>query len=118
MVEVLCKKGEWVTESEVVARIVSLDKLIVEVKLKADEALTSLDDRKAIFLPSKSLNLDSERSFELDLLFVHPEVNPVNNLVIVWYELDNSERMLVPGVSGTVEVKGSLESQFAENSDE
>ena len=118
IVEVLKKKGEWVSESEVVAKIVSLDKLIVEVKLKSDEALASLEDREAVFLPSSKLKLKSDRSFDLKLLFVHPEVNPVNNLVVVWYELDNSERFLVPGVSGKVEVKGRFERQFVENSDE
>ena len=86
--------------------------------MKSEEAMVGLGQRTATFVPTNKLGPHSQSAFDLQLYFVHPEVNPVNNLVKVWYELDNQKRLLLPGISGKVRIQSDLEDQFVESSDE
>lgn len=108
VVEVLKQQGEWVEASQPVARIVQLNRLRTEVKVPAEIALDDLTGAPAVFTPKlESLN---DRTFSGEVVFVHPEANPVNGKVKVWVEIRNPDRVLVPGLVGRLEIQREADS--------
>lgn len=100
LVEVLKKPGEWVEASEPVARVVQLSKLKTEIKVPASLALDHLENTPATWTPQ--LDSLAGKNFQGRVVFVYPEVNPVNGKVRVWVEIENPNLQLVPGLTGTV----------------
>jgi macrolide-specific efflux system membrane fusion protein len=45
------------------------------------------------------------------IVFLHPEVNPVNGQVRVWAEVENDDLLLQPGMRGTLEVEPAASPQ-------
>lgn len=99
VVEIFKKPGEWVEESEVVARIIQLDRLFAEIKIPATQNINSLKERQAFFVPKAS---DAQR-YPAKTYFVHPEANPINSTVRVWLEVENIDRELIAGIAGKIE---------------
>lgn len=105
VVEVKRHRGEWVQSGDTVVRILRLDRLRAEGFVQAAAVSGPFQPRPVIVrvdLPDKP-----RAEFAGSLVFVSPEVNPVNGQVRVWAELDNRDLLLRPGmpVEMTVDAK-------------
>lgn len=92
--------GEWVEPGTPVMRLIRLNRLRAEAFLASQTLPTNLVGRPATLLvdvPGKS-----PAKFEGKLVFVSPEIDPVNGQVRVWAEIDNSDLSLRPGQTGTL----------------
>ena len=92
--------GEWVEPGTPVMRLIRLNRLRAEAFLASQTLPTNLVGRPATLLvdvPGKS-----SAKFEGKLVFVSPEIDPVNGQVRVWAEIDNSDLSLRPGQTGTL----------------
>ena len=99
IVEVFKRSGEWVNIADPVMKVVRLDRLRVEHYLPAKFATSDL-------LGSESTFASKIQSEEISgkVVFVNPEVNPLNSTVQVWIEFDNPGLKLRPGLKGTVNI--------------
>jgi macrolide-specific efflux system membrane fusion protein len=94
--------GEWVEPGTPVMRIIRLNRLRAEAFLASQELPTDLVGRPAsllIEIPGKTA-----RKYEGKLVFVSPEIDPVNGQVRVWAEIDNGDLSLRPGQTGLLVV--------------
>jgi macrolide-specific efflux system membrane fusion protein len=115
VVEVLRQPGEWVEPGDKVLRIVRMDRLRVEGMVHARNLPPDLRGAPvtiAMELPGKG-----ETTFAGKVVFVSPEISPVNGQVRVWAEVENKDGLLKPGlrprmtiVPGTVEQSASASS--------
>ena len=100
VVQVYRRSGEWVEPGQQVVRILRMDRLRVEGFVDSS--------RVEDFPVGSSVELDVETDEETPtmfpgkLVYVSPEVDPVNNQVRVWAEIDNPEMRLKPGMSATM----------------
>ena len=96
VVEVARKRGEFVEPGEHVLRIVRVDRLRVQgyapinnvMHLSKGSQITvsvDLPDKTSVVHPAK-------------IVFISPEINPVNGYVQVWADIDNPKRQLRPGL--------------------
>lgn len=103
IVQIYHQPGEWIKPGEPVVRILRLDRLRVEGFLKANRITPQLDDAPIVLtvaLPNKPRVQFSGR-----IVFVSPEINPVNGQVRFWAEVENRDLSLKPGMGGTVEIQ-------------
>ncbi|HEY3392532.1 MAG TPA: efflux RND transporter periplasmic adaptor subunit [Lacipirellulaceae bacterium] len=96
VVEVLRQPGEWVEPGEKVLRIVRIDRLRVEGMVHARDLPPDL--RGAPVTITMELPGKGETTFEGKIVFVSPEISPVNGQVRVWAEVDNKDGLLKPGL--------------------
>lgn len=96
VVAVETRAGEWVEPGVTVAKIVRLDRLRVEAFVPAQAASTLSVGDPAVVTPKQAWL--AEQEFRGRLVFINPEVNPVNAHVQVWIEVDNPELKLLPGL--------------------
>lgn len=105
VVEVHRHRGEWVNPGETVARVVRMDRLRAEGFLAAKHARLDLVGSKVklkvVGPDGKNIEVPGE------IVFVSPEIDPLNAQVRVWADADNSELKLWPGMQATI----SLESR-------
>ncbi len=93
------RTGEWVEPGAVTVRIVEIDRLRIEGFLKAEQADLELLDRDAfveLVVAGKKMRTTAK------LVFISPEVNPINSQVRVFLDIDNSEGKLRPGLRPSV----------------
>jgi multidrug resistance efflux pump len=98
VVSLVHKPGEWVDVGDPVAKIVEIEKLRIEGFLHANDAASSLIGKKAkvtVAIAEETLETEAE------LVFISPEVNPLNSQVRVMLEVDNSAEKLRPGLRPT-----------------
>ena len=96
VVEVLRQAGEWVEPGEKVLRIVRIDRLRAEGLVHVRDLPPNLVGAPvsiAVDLPGKG-----PTEFSGKVVFVSPEINPVNGQARVWAEIDNKEGLLRPGL--------------------
>jgi membrane fusion protein, multidrug efflux system len=102
IVEVLRRRGEWVQPGDTVVRIVRLDKLKAEGFLPAKHASLDLVGSKARL---KVLSADNKpMEFPGHVVFVNPEIDPLNSQVRVWAEVENPDLKLRPGMQATLTI--------------
>ncbi|MEK6260501.1 MAG: efflux RND transporter periplasmic adaptor subunit [Planctomycetota bacterium] len=92
--------GEWVEPGTPVMRLIRLNRLRAEAFLASQMLPTNLVGRPAMLVvdvPGKSA-----AKYEGKLVFVSPEIDPVNGQVRVWAEIDNSDLSLRPGQTATL----------------
>ncbi|MCA9122344.1 MAG: efflux RND transporter periplasmic adaptor subunit [Planctomycetaceae bacterium] len=103
VVEVLKQTGEWVEPGETVLRIVRMDRLRVEAFFSAERANAQLVGRPAVIAvkvsPDQTIDIPGE------VTFVSPEVHPINGMVRVWVEIENSEGKLRPGLQARIKIE-------------
>ncbi len=103
VVEVNRRRGEWVEPGNHVLRLVRMD------RLRAEGFLDSRQVGRDITGASVSVTVDSEENLPQPLtgkiVFVSPEVDPVNGQVRVLAEIENPGLLLRPGVRATLEVR-------------
>lgn len=100
VIEVNRRAGEWVEPGQPVARIVRMDRLRVEGFLAAKHARLDLVGSQARLRVSgedgKILELPGE------IVFVSPEIDPLNAQVRIWAEIENRDLKLRPGMQATL----------------
>lgn len=96
------REGEWVNQGEKVIRIVRIDRLRVEAYVNLHSALSTIEKAPA------SLEVEFPDSppqqFSGEVVFMHPEADPVNGQIRIWAEIENRGRLLRPGQRGRLKV--------------
>jgi multidrug efflux pump subunit AcrA (membrane-fusion protein) len=102
--EVHRHQGEWVEPGQTILRLLRLDRLRAEGLVDARHVSGELKGR-----PVKlSVTLgDEPRQYEGQIVFVSPEVDPVNGQVRVWAEIDNRDLKLRPGLHGSMVISAA-----------
>jgi len=103
VVEVKGRRGEWIQPGDKVIRLIRLDRLRVEGFIPARTARRGLEGssvRLKVEMPGRT-----EAHYTGKLVFVSPEVDPVNNQVRVFANIENPDRTLRPGLKGTLFVQ-------------
>lgn len=102
VVEVLKQPGEWINSGEPIARIVSLDRLRVKGLSRAE----TIRNLKVGDAAKFNAILDGKTvSVAATLVFVSPEIDPVEQDFVIWAEIDNTDRQLYPGIVGELEIQ-------------
>jgi len=96
VVQVLRHRGEWVKPGETVARIVRLDHLRAEGFLPSRYFSQELDGRAVKLIVDLPRNPAAE--FAGKIVFLDPEIDPVNAQFHVWVEVFNQGLRLRPGM--------------------
>jgi macrolide-specific efflux system membrane fusion protein len=101
--ELLRQRGEWVQPGQPILRLLRLDRLRAEGLVSAQAAGGELHGR-----PVKlSVELDERgpREFSGTIVYVSPEIDPVNGQVRVWAEIENPKLELRPGLHGSMVIE-------------
>ena len=105
VVEVKGRRGEWIQPGDKVIRMIRLDRLRVEGFLPARTARRELEGspvRLSIELPGRPT-----AQYVGKLVFVSPEVDPVNDQVRVFADIENPDLTLRPGLRGSLVIDSS-----------
>ena len=97
------RMGEWVEPGTVVLRLVEIDRLRIEGFLPAEQAdpkLVGTEAQVEVQVSGKTTRTTAK------LVFISPEVNPINAQVRVYLDVDNSEGRLRPGLRPRVWIPG------------
>jgi len=100
VVEVFVRAGEWVSPGDPVARVIRLDPLRVEGFLDASVDVEKLKKCELAFRPTAKSSNPIHDTYKGTVVFVSPEVDPVNGQVLVRGEIANPSLKLRPGVRG------------------
>jgi len=105
VVQIKRHRGEWVEPGNPIVRVVRMDRLRAEGFLDARLASAALDGRSVTL----TVELADKKSgkFHGKIVFISPEVNPVNGQVRVWAEIENPKLELRPGVQGSLVIDGA-----------
>lgn len=110
VVQLFRRPGEWVQPGTVVARIIRIDRLRVEAFVDGSQGSVGLLGRP-VRLEVGSLGKD-RTAVEGAVVFVSPEINPVNGQVRLWAEVDNPRQLLRPGSRGALIVGPASEGRL------
>ncbi len=117
VVELFHQPGDWVTAGESIARVVRLDRLRAEGFVSID-SLAKLRDTGCVEL---TIAIGGNKFVQRlgEIVFVSPEVNPVNREVAFWVEFDNPDGDVLPGMRLDMEAISAPDSGPADdNSDD
>lgn len=103
VVQVNRRKGEWVKPGDPVLRILRLDRLRVEGFLKMEHLGAKLPGCRVTLKVQQPAAIDTP--FTGKVVFLNPEIDPVNTQVRVWAEVDNVGLRLRPGMRGTLVIE-------------
>lgn len=103
VVKVLHHPGEWVKPGEQIFRIVRTDRLRVEGFVRASDVAVDLRGKPVSVVPE--LGNTVAQTFSGKIVFVSPEIDPVNGQVRVWAEIENSTGHLRPGLRAKMTIK-------------
>jgi macrolide-specific efflux system membrane fusion protein len=101
-VQVHHRRGEWVQPGEKVLRILRLDRLRAEGFVDARNL-----ERELLDAPVKvrvSLPGQPEAEFSGRVVFVSPEIDPVNSQVRIWADIENPKLELRPGLRAAMTI--------------
>ena len=102
VVGVETKPGEWVEPGNTILKIVRMNRLKVEGFVPAEIASQmKVGDPASARFGQKWLK---SQAFPGKVIFINPEANPVNAMVQVWVEIDNSDLKLIPGLKADLDV--------------
>ena len=90
-VDVEASVGEWVEPGQKLVRLVSTKRLKAEGFVSADQAAAGLNGRQA------TLELADGTQVTGRVVFVSPEIDPINKQVRLWAEVENPTGQLRPG---------------------
>ncbi len=102
VVQVNLHQGEWVPAGKTAVRVLRVDRLRVEGFVQSKKATGDLVGRRVTL--AVDLGGKTGAEFEGSVVFVSPEVNPVNGQVRVWAEVENEQLMLRPGLRGNLTI--------------
>ncbi|MFC1597471.1 efflux RND transporter periplasmic adaptor subunit [Planctomycetota bacterium] len=96
VVQVSRHRGEWVEPGDMVMRILRLDRLRAEGFLSVRYLRHDLQDwqvKLTVDLPG-----DPGAEFPGKVVFLSPEIDPVNSQISIWVEIENKDLRLRPGM--------------------
>jgi len=96
VVAVFPRTGEWVEKSDTVGKVVRIDRLRAEGFIRNEDAILDLMGATAkvrVNIPRRG-----EINVQGKVVFIDPEVDPVNGQVRVWVDVDNNDLKLRPGL--------------------
>ncbi len=102
VVQINRHRGEWVEPGESVLRILRINPLRAEGFVNSRDVTLDLTGRPVtmtVDLPGKP-----KSQFTGAIVFVSPEVNPINGQIRVWAEIDNRDLLLRPGLRATMAI--------------
>ena len=103
VVEIMRHRGEWLEPGQRVLRIVRLDRLRVEGFVDAKKIRGELRD--APVRVEVELADQVKAKVKGKIVFVSPEVDPVNGQVRVWAEVENPDLRLRPGLQAEMVIE-------------
>ncbi len=103
--EVQRHPGEWVQPGQTILRMLRLDRLRAEGLVNARSLPTDLNGRPVKL--TVQLTDQSSATFAGKVVFVSPEIDPVNGQVRIWAEIENTELRLQPGLHGSMVIDGA-----------
>lgn len=117
VVSVEKRAGEWVEPGTDLLRIVRIDQLRVEGFISADQASLRLVGRSArIAMADKQASGTADsQNWQGRVVFVSPDVNPVNSQVRVFIEVDNPDGVLRPGLRVQARIDEPAQGSTEEN---
>ncbi len=106
VVQVNRRPGEWVETAETVFRMVRVNRLRAEAFVDARLVSRQMAGRRV----SVSLERAGKvgQTFSGKLVFVSPEINPVNGQVRIWAEVDNPDLILQPGQQASMVIEREI----------
>jgi len=113
VVSVLNRPGEWVKPGDTMFRIVRTDRLRAEGFVTATDVLGDLRGSTVTLVPESAEDV-SERVVG-EIVFVSPEIDPVNGQVRVWAEFDNPKGRLRPGIRARMSIQTGRQSPSGRN---
>ena len=96
--------GEWVQPGQTVLRILRLDRLRAEGLVNAQVVRGDLNGRRVKL--TVHVNDQPPAEFTGKVVFVSPEIDPVNGQVRIWAEIENVALELRPGLHGSMVIEG------------
>ena len=110
VVQILRRKGEWVEPGDKVVRVLRIDRLRAEGFIAARDLhrdLHGADVTVNVTLPNSVTPNKGQVAVKGKIVFVSPEIDVVNQQVLVWAEIDNAgpEFVLRPGMKATMAVE-------------
>ncbi len=99
------QRGEWVEPGTPVMRLIRINRLRAEAFVTSQSLPARFINRPVILIvesPPTASGQVVTTKHSGTLVFVSPEVDPVNGQVRVWAEIDNSDLSLRPGQSATL----------------
>lgn len=99
VVEVFRHRGEWLEPGQRVLRIVRLDRLRVEGFVDSRQIHGDFGGANVRVIVESALG--KKISVPGKVVFVSPEIDPVNNQVRVWAEVENPDFELRPGMTAS-----------------
>jgi len=102
IVQVHKRLGDWVEPGDKLLRLIRLDRLRTEAFLDAAQAAPGLEGRPVTLTVEQAGK--SPAIFSGKLIFVSPEIDPINRSVRVLAEFDNPNFALQPGMRGTLSI--------------
>jgi RND family efflux transporter MFP subunit len=103
VVQINHRRGEWVEPGKTVLRVVRINRLRAEGLLNARDLRGDLLNRRVSL--SVTVPGSGESQFSGRVVFVSPEINPVNNQVRIWAEIENPDLLLRPGLNGSMVIE-------------
>lgn len=103
VVQVDVRRGEWVEPGQNVMRVVRLDRLKAEGFITADQLRPGLEGSPITL--QVALPGEQQAEFRGRLLFVSPEIDPVNSQLRVWAEIENPAGKLRPGMKAEMSIQ-------------
>lgn len=103
VVQVYRHRGEWVQIGERIARVLRIDRVRAEAFVPLQADLMQLEGAPAVLEIASPGRAPAQ--FAGKVVFVNPEIDPVNNQVRVWVELENADRRLHPGHRGRLTIQ-------------
>ncbi len=103
VVDVKRRSGEWVEPGETVATVVRVDRLRAEGFLSVEHASQVIQGQRVqvvVDLPGAPVT-----PFRGEIVFLDPEVDPVNGQVRIWAEIENEDLRLRPGMRASVTIR-------------
>lgn len=91
--------GEWVEPGQAILRMLRLDRLRAEGLVNAQTVGDDLMGRSVTLTVRQG---DSPTQYSGKIVFVSPEIDPVNGQVRVWAEIVNTDLKLRPGLHGSM----------------
>jgi len=103
VVDVKRRVGEWVQPSDPVLRILRIDKPRADGYVNVNDVPAELKGRPVTF--TADLPGQPAAEFHGKVVFVSPEINPVDGKIRIWAEIDNPALQLKPGIKGELRIE-------------
>lgn len=114
VVQVNRRPGEWVEPSETILRMVRVNRLRAEAFVPRDLIEPNMVGCKVLL---ECKHGDDPETYPGVLVFVSPEINPVNGQVRIWAEIENHDLKLRPGLQASMQITSEIAAPAGNSAD-